>query len=299
MNRRILIVLVVILFNCGKNKPEVDTIAHQAEVDAWHARRVEELKGANGWLNVVGLYWLKEGINTFGCDERNSIVFPKGKMAGQAGYFLVQNGVVTMQTLPEANITSRGKEVVTKMIFHPDSTDKVVLESGSLQWFIIKRDNLFGVRLRDLESEVLKKFTAIERYPVEVAWRLEAELEVPAERKVLHVTNMLGQTIEQVSPGTVVFTWAGEKYRLDALEGNEDELFIIVGDETNGMDTYGAGRYIYVKKPGADGKVVLDFNMLYNPPCAFTAYATCLLPPEQNRLPFKVTAGEKNYEEEH
>jgi uncharacterized protein (DUF1684 family) len=183
------------------------------------------------------------------------------------------------------------------VIFHPDSTERVTLEAGSLQWFIIKRDNLLGVRLRDLESDAIKKFTFIERYPVELSWRVEATLEVPAEKKVLSIANMVGQSIEQVSPGTLVFSWAGEEYRLDALEGNKDELFIIVGDETNGISTYGSGRYIYVKKPDAEGRVVLDFNTLYNPPCAFTIHATCLLPPEQNRLPFDITAGEKNYSE--
>ncbi|MBL7857125.1 MAG: DUF1684 domain-containing protein [Cyclobacteriaceae bacterium] len=283
----------------GKEQPLLDTVAYENEINTWHEKRVAELKGVNGWLNVVGLFWLKEGINTFGSDGTNAIVFPKGKIAGQAGFFLVQNGVVTVQTLPEANIRCKGERVERQIIFHPDSAKAEVLETGPLQWFIIKRDNLLGVRLRDLESEALKKFTSIERYPVDASWRLKATLEMPSEKKVLSVANVLGQRVEQVSPGTLVFTWKGKTYRLDALEGNEDEFFMIMGDQTNGIETYGSGRYMYVKKPGPDGKIILDFNKAYNPPCAFTAHATCLLPPEQNRLPFEIIAGEKNYGDHH
>lgn len=141
---------------------------------------------------------------------------------------------------------------------------------------------------------ILKGKVGIERFTVDPAWRLTARFEPADSLHTIPVTNIIGQTTPQRCPGAVVFAWEGKTYRLDALDGGDD-LFIIFSDATSGHETYGGGRFLYAPKPSAEGKVVLDFNKAYNPPCVFTPYATCPLPPSQNQLPIAVHAGEKVY----
>ncbi len=290
-----LITFVFALCSCTSKKVAVDPVTYAAEVEAWHQKRVEDLKGPNGWLNVSGLYWLNEGINTFGSGEKNNIVFPAGKIPEFAGFFMLQQNTVLIDVAADVAITSKGQPVNEKIIYHPDSSHNTVLDYGSLQWFVIKRDTKYGIRLRDFKNSAIENFKGIDRFPVDVQWRLEAKFENADSSRTIPITNVLGQTTEQPSPGTLVFTIQDKTYRLDALDEGGDEYFIIFGDPTNTKETYGAGRYAYVKKPDADGNTVLDFNKTYNPPCAFTEFATCPLPPKQNILDIAVTAGEKNY----
>lgn len=289
--------LAFMIVSCNsKQSSEVDfdLNAYKTEIEQWHQKRIADLKSANGWLNLAGLFWLKEGVSTFGSDESNDIVFPKNKIPAKAGLFLLQNGVVTITSLPAVEIFSNEKPIKTGVIFHSDSTRQPKLAYGSLQWFIIKRDNQFGVRLRDMESTTVTEFQGIGRYEIDPEFRAEAILETSSAPKKIDITNVLGQTTAQDSPGTLVFTIKGKEYRLDALEEGE-ELFVIFGDPTNEKETYPSGRYVYAAKPGADGKTILDFNKACNPPCAFTPFATCPLPPSQNVLPIAITVGEKNF----
>lgn len=268
--------------------------AYKEGIDSWHKNRVTELQGPTGWLNVAGLFWLQEGINTFGSGQTNSITFPQGKIAEKAGSFFLRQGTVIMHVAPGVDIVVDGKPVSSAEIFNSDSTKSVKASLGSLEWFVIKRDLKYGIRLRDFANPELGKFRGIDRYEVDVAWQLNALVE-KAEGRTIPITNVLGQTTEQSAPGTLVFSIEGEEYRLDAIDEGGDELFIIFGDATNTYETYGAGRYLYVKKPDASNMTVIDFNKAYNPPCAFTEFATCPLPPLQNVLPISVLAGEKNY----
>ncbi len=291
-------IILLVLLSCDSkksNQPELDIEAYKVEVEEWYQKRLTDLKGENGWLNLAGLFWLKEGVNTFGSDESNDLVFPKGKIAAKAGFFLVKNSVVQFNGLPDVTVLDRGTPIKEKVIFHPDSTKNSLLSHGSLQWFIIKRDDQVGIRLRDLESKSIEDFAGIERYEVNPEWRVEAKLEIPSVPRKIDITNVLGQTTAQTSPGTLVFNLKGKEYRLDALEGGKDELFIILGDLTNETETYPAGRYLYIKIPDSNGHTIIDFNKAYNPPCAFTPFATCPLPPAQNVLPIAILAGEKNY----
>ncbi|MEQ9289738.1 MAG: DUF1684 domain-containing protein, partial [Cyclobacteriaceae bacterium] len=153
-----------------------------------------------------------------------------------------------------------------------------------------------GVRVRDLESEAVKNFTGVERYPIDPVWRVEATWEKYEPIKYIDITNILGQTYQSPCPGALVFTIDEVEYRLDAIDdGTEGEYYILFGDKTNETETYPSGRYMYVKYPDEAGKVIVDFNKGYNPPCAFTEYATCPLPPRQNALNLTITAGEKNF----
>ena len=285
--------------NSSNKETQIDPVAYQQEMDQWHQKRIDELKSETGWLNLAGLFWLKEGINTFGSDKSNDLVFPEGKIAPKAGFFLVKNGVVQMNVIGDVKVMNDSVKVKGEIIFHPDSAKNATLTHVSLQWFVIKRDDQVGIRLRDLQSKGVEEFSGIERYEVDPAWRVEATLEGSPTPKKISITNVLGQTIDQVSPGTLVFELDGQAFTLDALESGNDELFIIFGYPTNVKETYPSGRYLYAKIPDANGKTIVDFNQSINPPCAFTPFATCPLPPPQNVLPIAIRSGEKNYKGAH
>ncbi|MEJ0055372.1 MAG: DUF1684 domain-containing protein [Bacteroidota bacterium] len=297
MKKYIVLSLIVIAVGCNKRKEltveELKT--YESELTSWHAKRIEDLKAPNGWINLVGLYWLEPGINTFGTDEKNKIVFPAGTLPAKAGYLLVKDNSVLIYPEKDVAVLSNGSSLTNPVIFHPDSAKAPQLEYGSLRWNIIKRDQKLGIRVRDLESEDVKSFTGVERYPVNTDLRLEARFEKSDSTKTIDITNILGQTTAQRSPGTLVFQFEGEEFRLDALKGGKDELFIIFADATSGKETYGGGRFLYVKLPDEEGKTIIDFNKAYNPPCVFTSYATCPLPPAQNVLTVPIRVGEKNY----
>lgn len=269
-----------------------DDTGYVNELKAWHQKRIENLKAENGWLNLAGLFWLEEGKNSFGADTKNNIVFPAGKSLPLLGFFTLKNGEVWVDIEPGAKVTVNNEPITSLKIFPVE--DYTVLASGSLRWFVIKRGTKYGIRLRDLESPELHHFTGINTYPIDHKWRIEAKLEPAAADKKIAITDVLGQTSLQTSPGTLIFTINGKEHRLDAVE-SDGQLFILFADKTSGKETYGAGRFLYAERPNQQGITVLDFNKSINPPCAFTTFATCPLPPKQNRLPVAITAGEKNY----
>jgi len=277
-----------------KAKESLDAEAYREEIAQWNQKRYDYQKSEEGWLNLAGLFWLNEGINTFGSGSENDFVFPEGKIPERAGFLMVKQGEVTMEATPGVTFVVNGETVSQYLIYHPDSS-RVKVEYGPLRWFVIKRDDKFGIRLRDLEHPALDEFHGIERYPVDPKWRIEGRVEWADSSRTIEITNVLGQTIQQRSVGTLVFTVNGKEYRLDALDENKDEFFIVFGDETNARETYGAGRYMYLPLPDENGTIIIDFNKAFNPPCAFTEFATCPLPPKQNVLPFAVPAGELNY----
>ncbi len=278
---------------CTSFSVQAQDHSYEQSILGWRQERVASLKSENGWLNLAGLFWLGEGDNSFGADKSNKIVYPEGKCAAQLGHFTLKNGEVWLEVFAGAEVTANGHPVTEPLRVYP-SEKPVAMQSGPLRWFVIKREEKYGIRLRDLEHAAVQSFTGIDNYPIDSAWRVRAYLE-PAVDKKIPIANVLGQTLMMDCPGTLVFTIHGATYRLDALvEG--DELFIIFADETSGVETYGAGRFVYAARPGPDGFTILDFNKAYNPPCAFTAFATCPLPPRQNWLPVSVVAGERNWE---
>lgn len=271
------------------------TDAYRASIDSWHRARTENLKKENGWLNLAGLFWLQEGSNSFGSDSTQAVVFPKGSIPAHAGYFVRKGNTVSLLTQPGVRITIQDTVVTDRIIFQPDSIRTPVLAYGSLRWSVIKREDRIGIRLRDLKSKELEHFKGIDRYPVNAVWRTTAKLETSGQPGRISITNVLGQTNLQNAAGKLVFTLRGKTYTLDVLDEGEEELFIVFADATNATGTYPSGRFLYIPRPDAQGNTVIDFNKAYNPPCAFTPFATCPLPPPQNRLSLAITAGEKNY----
>jgi len=268
------------------------------EEDAWHALRLQALRAEDGWLNLAGLYWLKEGENSFGSGTDDDLRFPEGRIQAKAGILARKGFEVRLLTNEASGVKVDGQAVREALVFDTGSFRTPVLSCGPLRWTIIRRSERLGVRLRDLDHPALKNFTGVERYPVDRTWLVDAWLERNPFPKTIPITNVLGQTNLLPSPGRLIFTWQGSTYALDALEEGE-ELFILFGDDTNGNGSYASGRFLYAARPGADGRTVLDFNRAINPPCAFTPYATCPLPPRQNILPLSVSAGEKDYHTSH
>lgn len=270
-------------------------LPYPEEIASWQANRATRLKAEGGWLSVVGLNWLKEGDNRFGSDRANDIVFPKGPARG--GTLRLQKGEVTLIPDPAAGLRIEGQPA-RQVRLSPDTSEKpTTVSSGTLSFFMIDRRGKIGLRLKDNDAPGRKDFKGLEYYPVDPAWKFEARFEAYQPAKVIPILNIVGMVDKLPSPGALVFSVAGKEYRVDpVLEEGSDELFIIFRDRTSGRETYGAGRYLYAKMPAAGGAVTLDFNKAYNPPCAFTDFATCPLPPLQNRLDLAVTAGEKKYE---
>ncbi|WP_375447803.1 DUF1684 domain-containing protein [uncultured Fibrella sp.] len=272
-----------------------DIPSYREQLNEWHRQRIESLKSENGWLNLAGLLWLKEGTNEAGADPGNALTFPGGKAPEHLGTFRLNSGTVQFEAAPGVLVQTDNQPVLgSKTIFSPELTKPVTLAHGSLRWFVIKRGNRYALRLRDLASPLVSEFRGIERFPVDEAFRVQARLEQPSEARTIPILDVTGQTGQQPLAGTLVFSLNGQPQRLDAIsEGNK--LFVLFGDATNAHDTYGSGRFLYVDKPGADGLTTIDFNQSINPPCAFTPYATCPIPPKQNRLALAVKAGEKRY----
>ena len=251
---------------------------YQSEIAAWRSEREAKLKADGGWLTVAGLFWLHEGANRFGKADSNDIVLPDG--AAEAGVFQLHDGKVT------ATVAGQTRAVA------PDSAD--VVKVGRLSLFVIKRSDKYGIRLKDPDSEYRRNFHGIQVYPADEKYRVRAKW--VAEPRMIPILNILGQTEESENPGYAVFHLNGKELRLYPIfeEPGAKELFYIFRDLTTGKETYPAGRFFYSDLP-RNGEVVLDFNKAYNPPCAFTPYATCPLPPQENRLPVRVEAGEKTY----
>lgn len=288
------IISFIALPGCSGNNGEKGSPEYISQIKLWHQKRIENLKKENGWLNLAGLYWLKEGENTFGTNPGNDIVFPKGKAPGRIGIFILKDSTVTIKINNGIKVTSNSKPVKEMKLKSDLSGDPTVLTLGFLKWFIIKRSDKYGVRLRDLSSELLSEFTGIDTYPINEDWKINAKYEPYNTPKSISIPTIIGTVDEEKAPGALVFEKNGKQYKLDpVVEGNQ--FFIIFADETSGKETYGAGRFLYTSKPDSTGNVILDFNKAYNPPCAFTPFATCPLPPKQNYLRLKVTAGEKKY----
>jgi len=214
------------------------------------------------------------------------------------GVFTLENEQVAVNITSNINVMYLGQPIRSLKLKSDAEGEPSLLSLGSLTWFIIKRGERFAVRLRDSDNPALKYFKGIETFPIDTLWSFRARLEPYTVPKEIPVPTILGTTTMQKCPGTLVFKIQDQTYRLEPISDDINQpLFLIFADQTNGDETYGGGRFLIVDKPDENGMTIIDFNKSYNPPCAFTKYATCPLPHSQNRLPLSVTAGEKKYED--
>jgi len=269
------------------------------EINEWDQKRTHRLKADDGWLNLVGRFWLKQGESTFGSSKDNDIVVESAKLPEHIGSFFFVDSIVTFKAKESVEVFHNGKPVKEIVLIDDQKKDITVLQIGSVKFNLIVRDTLYGIRFRDLNSDLVKNFKGVERYPIDESWKITAKFEAYNPVKEIDVPNVLGQISKEKSPGAVVFERDGKTHRIDAVDEGGDKLFLIIADQTSGEETYGGGRFMYVSKPDSTGTILLDFNKAYNPPCVFTKYATCPLPPLQNYLKLRIEAGEKVYGEGH
>ncbi len=267
---------------------------HRAEVEAWQQARSERLIQPYNWLSLTGLHWLGDGEQTVGRAPDNAIQVASGPdhlgtitIQGDHAQLMLAAGVqgaVSGQPIPPG-----GGAVMNTQV-----ADPTIVQVGDVQ-FMVRDHGRYALRIRDAQAETRLRFAGLEYFDIDPAWRFNARWEAYDPPREIELVTVAGTEDRMRNPGAVVFEHEGQSFRLDALQDNDDDdLFLIVADRTNGRETYGMARYLY-SKPASNGRVMVDFNRLFNPPCAFTPYATCALPPEQNRLDLAIRAGEKRY----
>lgn len=271
-------------------------MSYQDEIREWQSRRLKKLLAEDGWTTLVGLFWLEPGENTFGRATDNRLAMDYPGMPEQVGTFQMAGREVRFMAAPDAKVFHQGRPVSAIGPLADDSAlAPTVLAVGSLSFYLIERSGRLGIRVKDSRADARVHFRGLEYFPVDPNWRLAARFEPYSPARKIPITTVLGMQEEMPAPGALVFEVDGMPYRLDAvLEAGERDWFVMFADATNGKQSYGAGRFLYVAPP-ANGETVIDFNKSYTPPCAFSAFATCPLPPPQNRLPIAVTAGELKY----
>jgi uncharacterized protein (DUF1684 family) len=261
----------------------------------WRQHRNDELKAEDGWLTVVGLFWLKEGTTTIGTDPKHvDLALPLNSAPAKVGSLQFAQGVVTFRSSEGAVVQVNDKPVQEYVMTFDSDKPPDQFKVGSLKLGVIKRGNRYGLRVRDKNSPARLHFKGLKWFPARVNYRIIATFTAYDEPKEIKIMNVLGDELKLKTPGLLTFTLNGQKFELRPVIEDEKKLFIIFRDLTAGKTTYPAGRFLYADLP-KDGKVVLDFNRAENPPCAFTEFATCPLPPRQNFMNISINAGERTY----
>jgi uncharacterized protein (DUF1684 family) len=267
------------------------TPAYKAEIEKYRKDRIAELTAPNGWLAVQGLFWLHEGANSAGSDPSSEIKLPP-RAPKKAGVFTLKDKTVTFTAEPGAGATSAGKPVET-FTLDPRKGEESAITMNGVTLFAIRRSDKIGLRMLDPESDARKHFNGLKYFPLDAKYRAKAKFVAYDTPKTVQVPNVLGQLVPMESPGRVEFTLDGKPYSLEPVyeTSKHEDLFFIFKDLTSRTETYGAGRFLHTPLP-KDGLVDLDFNRAYNPPCAFTDFATCPLPVKENQLTVRIRAGE-------
>ena len=269
--------------------------AYRPSVDAWHAERVARLAAEDGWLSLIGRDWLNPGENTLGSAPGSTVLLPEGASLPKAGLFILEGTTVRFRPFPGSGILLNGKPATEAILTSDEEGKPDMLQAGRVRFYVIRRGDRLGIRLKDPEAPARKAFHGVPRYPVDPAWRVEADFVPYDPPQTRAISTVMGTTEPMTTPGLLRFKVGGRDVTLEPMleDPQHPELFIIFKDATSTHGTYPAGRFLYADMP-KNGKVVLDFNRAINPPCAFSMFATCPLPPKQNQLAIEVTAGEKN-----
>lgn len=269
--------------------------AYRASVDAWHAERVARLTAEDGWLTLIGRDWLQPGENTLGSAPGATVLLPEWAAPAQAGLLILEGTTVRFRPLPGSGLLLNGKPAVEALLKSDADGVPDLLTAGRIRFYVIRRGTRLGVRIKDSENPPRRAFKGIPRYAVDPAWRVEADFIPYATPQTRGVPTVLGTTEPMTAPGLLKFRVGSREVTLEPMveDPEHPELFLIFNDGTSAHGSYAAGRFLYADMPKG-GKVILDFNRAINPPCAFTMFATCPLPPEPNRLRIPIPAGEKD-----
>jgi uncharacterized protein (DUF1684 family) len=291
-----ILLLVVIcsipLADAATNSIGSCTNAYRQCLEDWKAARIADLKSEHGYLNLAGLFWLREGSNTFGSGAGNDIVFPAAALPEMGSFELGDDGV-EMHIRSGADVRIDGKRVSRVMMVDDTGGNPSLVTFGTFSWTVIRRADRFALRLRDFDHPALRTFPPIDYFPTDEKLRVQASLRRYDQPRIVRVDTVIeGLDYNPSSPGLLRFELGGRSFELEAYDA-DDEFLLVFGDTTSGTETYPAGRFLYTEKPDQDGMVVLDFNTAQNPPCAFNEFATCPVASPRNRLAVRIAAGER------
>lgn len=292
----IFIPAILMLISCGSSE-DPDFVTAEME---WREARHQNMQKSDSWLTIAGLFWLEEGENTFGTAPTNAIRLPEESAPAFSGSFILKDNDVTVRSAGGEHLKHNG-ETVEEMILRSDRSERPDrIELNDLRMWVIERGDRMAIRLRDLQAERFKDYKGLRFFPPRQQYRVQADFIPFDESKTVVVNTVVGTESKMQSPGYVAFNLSGQDLRLDAFGSGSDVkgLFFVFTDLTSGKETYGASRFMQADIL-ENGKVDLNFNRAYNPPCAYTPFATCPLPPPQNHLSVRIEAGEKVYEGSH
>jgi uncharacterized protein (DUF1684 family) len=288
----------ILTMSCASPQDEAPAVdpAYVAELDTWHAERVQRLTDPNNYLTLIGLFWLEEGENGVGSDPSNTVVLPEQYSPDFAGTIVVEGEKIVAKAKTGVEIMIAGEALSEREIASDADGLPDILEISTINFYVLERGGRYAVRVKDPEAETRINFTGIERFPANPKFRIEAEFEAYDPPKKRQVATIIGTEETFLVPGVIKFELDGTPCELYPVIASPEAkmLFLIYSDETNGIESYGAGRFLYSERE-KDGRVLIDFNKSVNPPCAFTRYATCPLPPPDNHLNVRIEAGEKTY----
>jgi uncharacterized protein (DUF1684 family) len=297
----VFMISLVLVYSCSSRDEKSAEYAsfEKAELQ-WREERNWRMKSPTSWLTIAGLFWLEEGENTFGTVPEVDIRLPEGSAPPVAGAFIIHDG--TVHVVPERGVTiTMGDTLSGETVLTPDDGgEPSVIALGDLRMWVIKRGDRYAIRLRDFNAPRFENFEGLQFFPVREEYRVRGTYHPFSSPRPVVLATVIGTEALMVSPGYVTFRIHEEELRLDAFEAGLDstKLFILFKDGTSGAETYGACRFLTADIL-EDGSVDLNFNRAHNPPCAYTPYATCPLPPSRNELSIRIEAGEKNYGDVH
>ena len=307
MRLPILLSVAMLLAACGGSEQEsarsesaaraerAAGLAYEGEVMAWRDERLARLTRPDGWLSLVGLHWITAGQTYVGSARDNGTRLALGPP--QLGLLsLGRDGSISLTIPAGAEATVDGAPAVGRVALASDADGAATVvgfNKGDASFVVIKRGDRFGLRVRSALARTRTAFPGLDYFDIDPAFRFQARFEAHPPGKTLEIVNMLGMVEPMANPGRVSFEKDGNSYTLEAVDEGDGQLFLIIADRTSGHATYAASRFLYAAPAGKDGTTVVDFNKAYNPPCAFTAFSTCPMPPPENRLNLAVTAGEK------
>jgi hypothetical protein len=267
---------------------------HKQAIEAWRASRHERLERPSGWLTLVGLEWLKDGESRVGSADNNDIQLSGGP--AHWGSVFLQDDHLRFVSADTENVSINGESLKEAELIADVEGKPTLIAAGTLNFHVIFRGSSYGLRIKDSQAVALQQFKGVDNYPVQQGWYIDGRFIRADEGATIEITNVLGQVSDSPVFGTFEFERDGKTHSVLGLgEAESDSLWFIFADRTSGHGTYGAGRFLYSDGMPENGRLRVDFNKAYNPPCAFNPYSTCPLPPQRNRLDLMVTAGEKDF----
>jgi uncharacterized protein len=272
---------------------ETQPSSYVTEINHWRQTKEDSLTSEDGWLSLIGLFWLNEGVNTVGANPTADIPI-EADVPDQLGTIEFHDGKATLHITADAPVTVDGLQT-TQAVLRDDSAEggPSLVKIGTVTFFVIRRGDEFGIRVRDVNNPARLEFTGRNWFPIDPHYQVSGRFVPHDVPRTIPIATSSGKTEPMNNPGKVEFELDGQTLSLEAFTAGKDELWFVFKDATSAKSTYGAGRFMY-SPVSADGVVTLDFNKAYHPPCAFTPYATCPRAPKENSLPVEILAGERN-----